>query len=388
MVVLMRDTIRNRRRGFLTAVILLGAGFAATFGLAAPATAGVRLKDMARIDPAAEQQLVGYGIVVGLDGSGDSRSSTFTMQSVGNMLTRLGVTVPEGQVRVKNVAAVMVVARMLPYQRLGTRFDVSVSSLGDAKSLEGGTLLYTPLATPEGLVYANAQGPVSVGGFSARGGDSKVAQNYVLVGRVPGGGAIESEWKPPRVGDGINVVLDEPDFTTAMRVASAINRELGGKTARAIDAGTIIVPTAAAEDSSMDGRAARVTLLARIESLDVEPDIAARLVVNERTGTIVAGEHVSIASVAVAHGNLSVRIDSKPVVSQPQPWARGETVVVRENNVEANEDGGGLYPLQESANVGDLARALNALGVTPRDLIAIIQEMRQQGAIIAKIVIQ
>ncbi|MEO8677040.1 MAG: flagellar basal body P-ring protein FlgI [Casimicrobiaceae bacterium] len=340
---------------------------------------------MARIDPGAEQQLVGYGIVVGLDGSGDSRSSTFTMQSVGNMLTRLGVTVPEGQVRVKNVAAVMVVARMQPYQRRGSRFDVSVSSLGDAKSLEGGTLLYTPLATPEGLVYASAQGPVSVGGFSARGGDSKVAQNYVLVGRVPGGGAIESEWNPPRISDGITVVLDEPDFTTALRVASAINRELGGKTARAIDAGTIQVPAAATRDSSLDGRAARVTLLARIESLDVEPDIAARLVVNERTGTIVAGEHVSIASVAVAHGNLSVKIDSKPVVSQPRSLAHGETVVAQENQVEASEDGGGLYPLQESASVGDLARALNALGVGPRDMIAIFQALKEAGALRAEL---
>jgi flagellar P-ring protein precursor FlgI len=350
----------------------------------APVQGAVRLKDIARVDAGAELQLVGYGIVVGLDGTGDSRSSTFTMQSVRNMLARLGVTVPEGSVRVKNAAAVMVIARMYPYQRRGSRFDVSVSSLGDAKSLEGGTLLYTPLATPEGFVYANAQGALSVGGFSARGGESKVAQNYVLVGRVPGGAVVETEWAPPGVADNLTILLDDPDFTTARRVAEAINRELKSAGARPVDAGTVIMPPPVASDR-MDPRTARVELLSRIESVAVEPDVAARLVVNERTGTIVAGEHVTIAAVAVAHGNLSVKIESKPVVSQAKPFARGETVVTNDTQIEAEAEAGGLFPLEESASVGDLARALNALGVTPRDMIAIFQALKEAGALHAEL---
>lgn len=366
--------------------VLIAAVIAAVFGHAATAAAGVRLKDVARVDAGAQLQLVGYGIVVGLDGTGDSRSSTFTMQSVGNMLNRLGVAVPQGSVRVKNAAAVMIVAQMQPHQRRGSRFDVSVSSLGDAKSLEGGTLLYTPLATPDGLVFASAQGAVSVGGFSARGGDSKVAQNYVLVGRVPGGGVVETEWTPPQVADHITILLDEPDFTTARRTAEAINRELRAPAAaRAVDAATVLVPlpqtTAAA-----DARSVRVDLLSRIESVSIEPDVAARLVVNERTGTIVAGEHVTIAPVAVAHGNLSVRIDTAPVVSQALPRAAGGRTVVTENsNVEAEAAAGGLHPLEQSASVGELARALNALGVGPRDMMAIFQALKEAGALHAEL---
>jgi len=362
---------------------VIAAAVAGCLGHAAPVGA-VRLKDIARVDAGTELQLVGYGIVVGLDGTGDSRSSTFTMQSVRNMLARLGITVPEGSVRVKNAAAVMVVARMYPYQRRGSRFDVSVSSLGDAKSLEGGTLLYTPLATPEGLVYANAQGALSVGGFSARGGESKVAQNYVLVGRVPGGAVVETEWAPPGVADNLMILLDDPDFTTARRVAEAINRELKTAGARPVDAGTVIMPPPPARDR-IDPRTARVELLSRIESVSVEPDVAARLVVNERTGTIVAGEHVTIAAVAVAHGNLSVKIESRPAVSQAEPFAHGKTVVTNETQVDAEAEAGGLFPIEESASVGDLARALNALGVTPRDMIAIFQALKEAGALHAEL---
>lgn len=374
----MRDAMQPVRRG-IAVILALGCVWHA-----APARGSVRLKDIARVDASAELQLVGYGIVVGLDGTGDSRSSTFTMQSVRNMLARLGVTVPEGSVRVKNAAAVMVVARMYPYQRRGSRFDVSVSSLGDAKSLEGGTLLYTPLATPEGFVYANAQGAISVGGFSARGGDSKVAQNYVLVGRVPGGAVVETEWAPAGIPDNLTILLDDPDFTTARRVAEAINQELKAVTARAVDAGTVILPAPPA-NARMDSRTARVDLLSRIESVAVEPDIAARLVVNERTGTIVAGEHVTIAAVAVAHGNLSVRIDSKPMVSQALEFARGKTVITHDTSVDATAEPGGLFPLEESASVGDLARALNALGVNPRDMIAIFQALKEAGALHAEL---
>lgn len=373
----MRDGAGMARRAAAIAVLCC-------WGQAMPAQGAVRLKDIARVDAGAELQLVGYGIVVGLDGTGDSRSSTFTMQSVRNMLARLGVTVPEGSVRVKNAAAVMVVARMFPYQRRGSRFDVSVSSLGDARSLEGGTLLYTPLATPEGSVYANAQGALSVGGFSARGGDSKVAQNYVLVGRVPGGAVVEAEWTPPGVSDHVTILLDDPDFTTARRVAEAINGDLKTAGAHAVDAGTIVLPPPS-PGARGDARAARVDLLSRIESLSVEPDIAARLVVNERTGTIVAGGHVTIGAVAVAHGNLSVRVESTPVVSQAHAFARGETVVTGQTQVDASAEPGGLFPLGEAASIGDLARALNALGVTPRDMIAIFQALKEAGALHAEL---
>lgn len=344
-------------------------------------SAPVRLKDIARIDAGGDLQLVGYGLVVGLDGSGDTKSSIFTMQSIANMLKRMGVTVREDRIRARNTAAVMVVTRLSQFHRKGSTIDVTVSSIGDATSLEGGTLLHTPMATADGQVYCSAQGPVSVGGFSVRGaGSDRLSQNYVLAGRVPGGGIVERKWEPEKAPESIRILLFDPDFTTAERVASAVNEELGGDRARALDAGTIVL-----DQSGSGPEEDRVALLAQVESLEVEPDVPARVVVNERTGTIVAGQRVTIASVAIAHGNLSVEIKGRPFVSQPEPFSRGETTMFEDTSLSVGSESTRFVPVEESANVGDLARALNAIGIGPRDMIAIFQALKEAGALRAEL---
>ncbi|MCK4546809.1 MAG: flagellar basal body P-ring protein FlgI [Candidatus Eisenbacteria sp.] len=355
---------------------------AAVIGLgAADASAAVRLKDIARIDVGGDLQLVGYGLVVGLDGTGDTKSSLFTMQSIANMLTRMGVSVSQDRIRARNTAAVMVVTRTGRFHRRGATVDVTVSSMGDAKSLQGGTLLHTPLATADGSVYVIAQGPVSVGGFSVRGsGSDRVSQNYVLAGRVPGGGIVEREWSGESDSEAITILLYDPDFTTAGRVASVINGELGEGRAQALDAATVVL-----NQSGPEAEEDRVALLARVESLEVEPDVAARVVVNEKTGTIVAGERVTIAAVAIAHGNLSVEVKGQPFVSQPAPFSKGETVLAEDTTILVETESTGLVPVEEAANVRDLARALNALGVSPRDMIAIFQALKQAGALRAEL---
>jgi len=365
------------KRWTVTILVALWAAAWVTPGESAP----VRLKDIARIDAGGDLQLVGYGLVVGLDGCGDTKGSIFTMQSIANMLKRMGVTVPENRIRSRNTAAVMVVARLSRFHRKGATMDVTVSSIGDATSLEGGTLLHTPLATPDGQVYASAQGPVSVGGFSVRGaGSDRFSQNYVLAGRVPGGGIVEREWGEENADGTITILLYDADFTTARRVAEAISGNLGEGRARALDAGTVVLAPAEGEAEED-----RVSLLARIETLEIEPDIAARVVVNEKTGTVVAGEHVTVASVAIAHGNLSVEIGSRPVISQPEAFSEGETVVTEDTSISVQAGSTGFVPVEESANVGDLARALNALGVSPRDMIAIFQALKEAGALRAEL---
>ena len=352
-------------------------------GVASSPGRAARLKDIANVDVSMQTQLMGYGLVVGLQGTGDSQASFFTMQAVVNMLKRMGVNVPANRARSRNTASVMVVGQLGLHHRAGGTLDVTVSSIGDAKSLEGGTLLYTPLGGPDGLVYASAQGAVSVGGFSVQGANSsRRRENYVLTARIPNGAIVQA--KPPvrNSGGTITVALHDPDFTTAQRVAEAINQELGTAQASAVDAGTVVLQ-AASSDSAQSGD--RVGLLARIEVLDVAPDVAARVILNERTGTIVAGQNVSLASVAIAHGNLSVQIDSQPFVSQPAPFSQGQTVQGEESQISVGATGSTLIPVQESATVGDLARALNALGVTPRDMISIFQALKQAGALRAEL---
>ncbi len=343
-----------------------------------------RLKDIADVDVAMETQLMGYGLVVGLQGTGDSQASFFTMQAIVNMLKRMGVNVPANRARSRNTASVMVVAQVARHHRPGVTLDVTVSSLGDAKSLEGGTLLYTPLGGPDGLVYASAQGAVSVGGFSVQGANSnRRRDNYVLTARIPNGGIVQAMPALPTNAGSITVALHEPDNTTAQRVVEAINQELGASQALAVDAGTIVVQAAGA-DAAQSGE--RVGLLARIEVLDVTPDVAARVVLNERTGTIVAGENVSISAVAIAHGNLSVQIDAQPFVSQPAPFSQQDrTVQGEESQIAVDSGGSTLIPVQEAATVGALAQALNALGVTPRDMISIFQALKQAGALRAEL---
>lgn len=346
--------------------------------------AAPRIKDICRISGSESTLLIGYGLVVGLDGSGDSKGTQFTVQSVVNMLVRMGITVPRDKVRIKNVAAVMVSASLPATARKGMRLDVTVSSLGDAKSIQGGTLLMAPLSDPDGKICALAQGPVSVGGFKIGGvmGD-EVSQNYTLVGRVPNGGTVEIEPDADaRAMDFVDLALLHPDYTTASRVCNAVRGAYADAEIECPDAGLVRVAVPAAVKEAGD----IVGFIAGIENARVDPDIPAIVVINERTGTIVAGENVTIAAVAIAHGNLSIEISSRPLISQPAPFARrGDTVVVPDTQVSIDVDQDQLYPMEEAASVADVARGLNALGVAPRDTIAIFQALKEAGALRAQI---
>ena len=373
-----------RFKSLALAGLFCGLQCAALF-LPAPGHAA-RLKDIARIDVAGDLQLVGYGLVIGLGGTGDSQVSEITRQSMGNVLEHMGINVDDRKLRLRNAASVMVVARIGRYHRRGATIDVSVSSLGDAKSLEGGTLMMTALATPDGVVHVTAQGPVSVGGFSVRGAASnRSQQNYVLSGRVPGGGIIERELQGPAPSH-ITIQLNSPDYTTAQRVANAINQRAGETTAHAVDAATVTIDADKITGDSSNPAADRVAVLYNIESIEVEVDAPARVVVNERTGTLVAGENVGISAVAIAHGNLSVEVRSNQVISQPAAFSEvGETRTVEATDIGVYPGDGGLHAVPATASVGDLARALNALGVTPRDLIAIFQALKEAGALYAEL---
>jgi len=351
-------------------------------GFAYPA---VRVKEIAQLEGLGPTKLIGYGLVVGLDGSGDSRRSMATLQSVANMLKRFGITVPQRELRADNVAAVMVTADLPPFAKPGSRIDVQVSSLGDAESLEGGTLLLTPLVDASGTVYAVAQGPVSIGGFNINTiGGEKVRKNYALVGRVPNGAVVKKE-APGAVPDGgtLRLILKNPDFTTAARVAEAINQQFGRDIAVAVDAGAVELTVP--EESRSPGKL--VAFLSQLEAVEAEPDQVAKVVVNERTGTVVIGGDVRISAVAVAHGNLTVRITTTPIISQPAPFSQGQTVVVPETQTTVRTERASLTVIQDTASVDDLVKALNALGVTPRDLIAIFQALKEAGALKAELVI-
>lgn len=346
------------------------------------AAQAMRVKDLATIEGVRNNQLVGYGLVVGLNGSGDSAGTQFTVQSLVNMLERLGVTVNRSQVKVNNVAAVMVTAELPPFARAGSAIDVQVSSLGDAKSLAGGTLLMTPLTAPDGQVYAVAQGPLLVGGLAFGGKAAKVQSNHPTVGRIPGGALIEREAAFSLAGqDSLNYRLKSVDFTTVARMSEAIDRRFGAGTATAVDGGTlqVVVPEAF--------RRQTVAFIAAVEGLEVTPDAAARIVVNERTGTIVIGEDVRIATIAVSHGNLNLVITETPEVSQPAPFSDGETVVVPRTTIEVSEENGEIVVLNQGVSIGEVARALNAIGATPRDLIAIFQAIKAAGALHAELVV-
>ena len=341
-----------------------------------------RLKDLITVEGVRSNPLVGYGIVVGLKGTGDGDQTKFTVQSIVSMLERFGIRVPRAQVKLKNAAAVMVTAELPPFVRPGQRIDVLVSSIGDAKSLQGGTLLLTPLRGPDGRVYALAQGPVSIGGFGAAGAGAAVQVNHPTVGRVPNGAIVERTVPVNLNGkEALTLSFRQNDFTTVSRAVSVINAYLRGPFARALDGRTVhlVVPPA------YRGRV--VALLAEVGNLEVEPDVPARVVIDERTGTVVIGENVRVSRVAIAHGNLSVEIRETPEVVQPQPLAPGETVVVPRTEVEAKEEKARVVVLEEGASIGELVRALNAVGATPRDLIAVLQAIKAAGALQAELVI-
>ena len=347
--------------------------------------AGVRIKDLAQIEGLHNVQVVGYGLVVGLDGTGDSRQSLIANQSVRNMLKHFGLTLPARRMRLRNVAAVMVTASIRPFTQKGARIDVQVSSMGDASSLEGGTLLLTPLLGNDGQIYAHAQGPISIGGFNIKTiGGEQVRKNYALVGRVPMGAVVERSVNPTLFkGDTVFVNLLEPDFTTVTRVAAAINQQFGKEIALPENAGKL----ALAVPQEYQTAAKKMEFLSTVEALEITPDQSARVVVNERTGTIVVGARVTLSEVAVAHGNLSVEISASPVISQPAPFSQGQTVVVPQTQTQVTTEKANMLVVPESANVQDIATALNALGVTPRDLIAIFQALKAAGALHAELVI-
>jgi flagellar P-ring protein precursor FlgI len=343
---------------------------------------GVRIKDIADIKGVRQNQLVGYGLVVGLNGTGDSDNAIFTLQSMARMLEKMGVTVKPEDIQVDNVAAVMVTTDLPAFARTGSRIDVLVSSIGDADNLQGGNLLFTPLKAADGQVYAVAQGPVSTGGFvvgSASG--TGVQKNFPTVGRVVNGALIEKE-----VSNNFNqkqlltLTLHQPDFTTASRMAQAINIAFYEQIARTLDAGTIEVKV------PEKYRGDTVPMVTMIERLGVTPDAVSRVVINERTGTVIMGENVRISTIAIAHGNLSIEIKENQQVSQPLPFSKtGRTVVTPESDVQVQEGNNPIFLVKSGVSIGEVVKALNALGVSPRDLIAIFQALKAAGALQAEL---
>ncbi|UCD80763.1 MAG: flagellar basal body P-ring protein FlgI [Desulfobacterales bacterium] len=343
---------------------------------------GVRIKDIADIKGVRPNQLVGYGLVVGLNGTGDSDNAIFTIQSMASMLEKMGVTVKPEDIEVDNVAAVMVTADLPAFARSGSRIDVLVSSIGDAENLQGGTLLFTPLKAANGQVYAIAQGPVSTGGFvvgSASG--SGVQKNFPTVGRVVNGALIEKEVHTDfNQKKSLTLTLHAPDFTTATRVAQAINIAFYDQIARTKDAGTIEVTV----PEKYHGNT--VKMVTMIERLGVTPDTVSKVVINERTGTVIMGENVRISTIAIAHGNLSIEIKEDQRVSQPLPFSKtGRTVVTPESDVLVEEGNNPIFLVESGVSIGEVVKALNALGVSPRDLIAIFQALKAAGALQAEL---
>jgi flagellar P-ring protein precursor FlgI len=351
------------------------------FALPSQAGATSRIKDLANIEGLRQNQLIGYGLVVGLNGSGDTLNNIpFTKQSLQAMLERLGVNVRGAQMRTGNVAAVMVTANLPAFGTQGTRIDVTVSALGDSKSLQGGTLLVTPLIGADGNVYAVAQGSVAIGGFEAEGQAARIVRGVPTVGRIANGALVEREieFKLNRLHQ-VRLALRNSDFTTATRIAAAINDYIGQATAEPLDASTVQLTLPAKSDTNM------VALLTEIEQLQVEPDLVARIIIDERSGVIVMGRDVRVSTVAVAQGNLTVTISETPQVSQPAPFARGRTRTVPRTRIGAQEDGHKLAMVQEGVSLQQLVDGLNALGIGPRDLITILQAIKAAGALQADI---
>jgi len=341
-----------------------------------------RLKDLTSIAGVRTNQLVGYGLVVGLDGTGDK--TVFTTQSLKSMLTRLGISIPDGvNLKSKNVAAVSIHSELPPFAKPGQTIDITVSSIGESKSLRGGTLLLSPLKGADGKVYAIAQGNVVVGGFGISSGDgSSITVNIPSVGRIPNGATVERTVASPFAnGNTVILNLNNYDFTTATRVVETINKEFGKGTAIAMD-GTSIKVRAPIE------RSQRVAYVSMLENLQVKPaDAAAKIIVNARTGTIVIGSHVQVAPAAVTHGNLTVTITSRPQISQPPALSDGSTVVVPASEIEVASDNNRMFLFDPGTSLQDIVRAINQVGAAPGDLIAILEALKEAGALKAKLII-
>lgn len=350
--------------------------FMVVFSILSESAFAARLKDIAEIEGVRGNQLYGYGLVVGLNGTGDGNAVDFTVKSISNMMEQLGVRINPEDVRVKNVAAVLITATLPAFSKTGMRLDVHLSSIGDAKSLQGGTLVFTPLKGADGNVYAVAQGPVSVGGFSIEAGSDAAIQNHPTAGVIALGATVERSipfdlFQQHR----LRIVLRTPDFTTMTRMVKVINSELGRPIAAAIDAAAVELPLVA------DLRRNPIELVARLEQLQIEQDVGARVVVNERTGTIVMGENVTLGRVALAHGNLNITIRGETQVSQPEALAEGETAVVQNEDITIGEEVRKLSIVGGVTTLGDVIEALNALGATPRDLISIFVALKKAGAL-------
>lgn len=358
--------------------------------------AEVRIKDIVSVENGNQMSLIGYGLVVGLDGSGDrstgNRGAIFTVQTISNMLEKFGITVPKADLRTRNVAAVMVTVKIPPFSSMGAQFDVTVSSLGDATSLEGGVLLLTPLRDVSGANYGMAQGPVSIGGFNIETtAGEKFKKNHALVGRVPGGGYLTAD-PPNRQTDlkqPINLYLIEPDFLTAKRIAQKINLAFASdslKKSIALPVSPGLVQLHLPDSSSAQDQV--VSFIAAIETLMVTADVEARVVINERTGTIVAGGAVTVDEVMISHGNLTIHTRSAPIISQPSPFSSGgQTVITRVTDTQVEEGDAKTAVIEQTTTVSELASALNTLGLRPRDIIAIFQAIKQAGALRAKLII-
>jgi flagellar P-ring protein precursor FlgI len=348
--------------------------------------AGARIKDIAQMGGVRENQLIGYGLVTGLAGTGDDlKKVLFTRQALYNMMVRQGITINPtdfAKINSKNVAAVMITASLPPFAKPGSTIDIQVASIGDAASLAGGNLLMTALKGPDGKVYAVAQGPMTIGAFSFGGKTAKAQKNHTTVGRIANGAIIEQA-VPVALGENgtLSYRLRTADFSTASNMSEAINSTFGEGTATPVDSTTVnvIIPDAF--------KAEPVPFIARLESLNVKTDSIAKVVINERTGTIVMGEDVRLSTVAVSHGNLSIVIKEAADVYQPGPLAAGETVVIPRTTIEVSEDQSQLMVVREGVSISEVADALNAIGATPRDLIAIFQAIKAAGAMQGELVV-
>lgn len=344
--------------------------------LAAPSTLiTTRIKDIAKVQGVRSNQLIGYGLVVGLAGTGDSNKTLETLQSVTNMLKEFGVTISTSQLKTKNVAAVMVTAQLPPFVRSGDTIDITVSSMGDAKSIQGGTLLQTPLRAANGQIYAVGQGSVSTGGFSAGGSGGSRQKNFPTVGTTPNGAIVERDVEGELGADGlISLSLSKADFTTASRIADAVNSRYGN-VAYAANPGRVDINVPRGYRNNV------VSFVAGIEDLSVLPDNVAKVIVNERTGTIVMGGNVAVDEVAIAQGGLSIQIQRNVVVDQPPPFSLGDTVAVPSDDVTVVEEPANTIVLQATASVSEIVGALNSIGATPRDIISILQAIKASGAL-------
>ena len=370
--------LRPVARWLAPCAVLLAALFTAL-----PASA-LRIKEVAAVQGVRSNQLTGYGLIVGLDGTGDQTTQMpYTTQALQNYLQQMGISLPpgsSGQLQLKNVATVIVTAQLPAFAQPGQAIDVNVSSLGNAKSLKGGTLIATPLRGADGEIYALAQGNVVVGGAGASAGGSKVQVNHLSAGRVPDGAQVERSVPTPlHEGETIKLGLNASDFQTARKVARVINERLGGGTATALDGRTVQVQ--APQDPG-----ARVNFIAELEELPL-PDStpAAKVVINPRTGSIVLNQAVTLGPCAIAHGNLSITISSTPVISQPAPLSQGQTVVAQKSDIQIKQDGGKVLQVPASPQLADVVRALNTLGATPQDLLAILQAIKAAGALNAEL---